>query len=76
MIAMAKRWIQKAIKRRGRIHKYLERKYGKRAFTRNGKIKMSYINRAIRRVKREKMSEKEKKSLLSALYLSKRLKRR
>ncbi len=69
-------WIQKAIKRKGRAKKYLMRLYGKRAFTRDGDIKMEYLMKAIRHVKRTypKGSE-ERKSLLSALYLAKRLKR-
>ncbi len=52
------------------------RLYGKRAFTKDGDIKMEYLNKAIRHVKRTypKGSE-ERKSLLSALYLAKRLKR-
>ncbi len=71
---MADNWIQKAIKRKGRAHKYLMRLYGKRAFTRDGDIKMEYLMKAIRHVKRTypKGSE-ERKSLLSALYLAKRL---
>jgi hypothetical protein len=72
---MTKNWIQRAIKRHGRIHKYVMKVYGKRAFTRDGKIKMTYINRAIERVKKEKLPKEEKRSLLSALYLAKRLKR-
>ena len=69
-------WIQKAIKRKGRVHRYLMRLYGKRAFTKDGDIKTEYINKAIRHVKKTypKGSEK-RKSLLSALYLARRLKR-
>ncbi len=69
-------WIQKAIKRKGRAHRYLLRLYGKKAFTKDGDIKMEYIYKAIRHVKRKypKGSE-ERKSLLSMLYLAKRLKR-
>ncbi|MQL56425.1 capsid protein VP2 [Acidianus ambivalens] len=69
------KWIQKAIKRKGRVHKYLERLYGKRAFTKDGDIKVEYLNKAIKHVKRAKLSKEEKRSLLSALYLAKRLKR-
>ena len=67
-------WIQKAIKRKGRAHRYLMRLYGKKAFKKNGDIKMEYLMKAIRHVKRTypKGSEK-RKSLLSALYLAKRL---
>lgn len=68
-------WIQKAIKRKGRVRKYLKRLYGKKAFTRSGDIKMSYINKAIAHVKKAKMPKDKKKSLLSALILAKRLKR-
>jgi len=69
-------WIQKAIKRKGRAHRYLARLYGRKAFTHDGDIKMEYLMKAIRHVKRTypKGSE-ERKSLLSMLYLAKRLKR-
>jgi hypothetical protein len=70
-----KKWIQKAVRHKGRVHRYLERVYGKRAFKENGDIKAKYLVMAIRHVKRAKMSEHEKRSLLSALYLAKRLKR-
>ena len=73
---MTRKWIQHAIKRKGRAHKYLERLYGRKAFTRDGDIKVEYLDKAIKHVKKEypKGSE-ERKSLLSALYLAKRLKR-
>lgn len=64
-------WIKKAIKRKGRVHRYLERLYGKRAFTEDGSIKVEYLNKAIHHAKRVKAS----KELLSALYLAKRLKK-
>ncbi|ARM76438.1 capsid protein VP2 [Acidianus manzaensis] len=70
-----KRWIQKAIKHKGRVHRYLERLYGKKAFAKDGDIKIKYLDMAIRHVKRSKISEERKRSLLSALYLAKRLKR-
>ncbi|ACZ35721.1 VP2-like protein [Sulfolobus spindle-shaped virus 6] len=73
---MKDRWIQKAVKKKGRVHRYLMKLYGKRAFTKDGDIKIEYLNKAIRHVKRtySKGSE-ERKSLLSALLLAKRLKR-
>ncbi len=69
-------WIQKAIKRKGRAHRYLLRLYGKKAFDSKGDIKMEYLMKAIQHVKKTypKGSE-ERKSLLSMLYLAKRLKR-
>ena len=73
---MVARWIQRAVKRKGRVHRYLERLYGRKALTRDGDIKTEYLMKAIRHVKKTypKGSE-ERKSLLSALYLAKRLKR-
>ncbi len=68
------RWIQKAVRRKGRVHRYLMRLYGKKAFTKNGDIKMKYLNMAIRHVKHARMPKERRRSLLSALYLAKRLK--
>ena len=67
---MARKWIQKVVKRKGRVKKYLMRVYGKRAFTEKGTIKTKYLNMAIKRVKKA-----GNRSLLSALLLAKRLKR-
>ena len=39
---MAERWIQRAIKREGRVRRYLKRVYGNKAFTRKGQIKYKY----------------------------------
>jgi hypothetical protein len=50
------------------------RLYGKKAFKKNGDIKMKYLNMAIRHVKHAKMPKERRRSLLSALYLAKRLK--
>ncbi|MEO0134569.1 MAG: capsid protein VP2 [candidate division WOR-3 bacterium] len=67
-----KKWIQKAIKRKGRVRKFIKRLYGKKAFL-DG-IKLKYLNKAINYVKKSKKI-KHKRSLLSALYLAKRLKK-
>jgi len=67
-----KKWIQKAIKRPGRVKAYLKRKYGKKAFTKDGEIKQQYVNRAIRELKSRPPSERPK-GLLQALQLAKRL---
>ena len=61
------RWIQRAIKRPGRVRKYMMRKYGKKAFTKSGEIKTSYLRRAAK--------ETNNRSLKSALLLSMRLKK-
>lgn len=64
----SKRWIQSAIKRPGRVRAYIKRKYGNKAFTKDGDIKQTYINKAIGDVKK-----KGDTSLLRALLLAKRL---
>ena len=60
-------WIQRAVKRPGRVRRYMMRKYGKRAFTKSGEIKMSCLRRAAK--------ETKNRSLRSALLLAIRLKR-
>jgi len=60
-------WIQKAVKRPGRVKRYMKRKYGKKAFTKSGEIKMSYLRKAAK--------ETKNRSLKSALLLAIRLKR-
>jgi hypothetical protein len=71
---MTKKWIQKAIKRPGRTRKIILKLFGKKAFL-NG-IKIEYIKKAIKRIKRnKKMSKSQKRSLLSALNLALRLKK-
>lgn len=64
-----KYWIQKAIKRPGRIKRLLKRWYGSKAFTKSGEIKHSYLLKAKKRVK-EKYTGKRRKSLLSAINLA------
>ncbi len=51
-MAKKDKWIQKAIKRKGRAHRYLMRLYGRKAFTKDGDIKMEYIYKAIRLMKK------------------------
>jgi len=60
-----RRWIQRAIKRPGRVKRYIMRVYGPKAFTKDGEVKHKYLLKAIRRAKR-----KGNKSLLRALYLA------
>lgn len=70
------RWIQSAIKRPGRVRRYMMRKYGTKAFTKDGEIKASYIDREMRRIKKSGGGvHGREKSLYSALALAKRLKR-
>ena len=64
------RWIQKAIKRKGRVRSFLKRKYGRKAFTKKGTIKAEYLKKAERHAERT-----GNLSLERAVILAKRLKR-
>ena len=61
------KWIQSAIKKPNRVRDYLKRKYGDAAFTKDGKIKISYIRKAI--------SDCSDPSLKKALLLAIKLKK-
>jgi len=67
-------WIRRAIKRPGRIRRYLRLRYGSKAFKRDGTIKVEYINRAIKSLGKTTRGSR-KHSLKMALILAKRLKR-
>jgi len=72
-IIMAKQeeqWLQKAIKREGRVRRYLRRVYGNRAFNKDGTIKMEYLDKAERRAEKS-----GNRSLEQAINLAKRLKK-
>ena len=66
-----KRWIQKAVKRPGRVKKYLRRQYGDKAFTKDGEVKQQYVHKAIRELK-ERPPSKRPPGMLQALHLAKR----
>jgi hypothetical protein len=68
---MARKWIQKAVKRPGRVRRYLVRRYGRRALTKDGEINHRYLLRAIRDLKNRPKSRRPK-GLLAALQLAKR----
>ena len=60
-----KYWIPKKL-RKGRVRKYIKRVYGSKGFTKNGKIKIEYLNKA------EKRAEKKgNESLARAIRLAK-----
>ena len=65
-----KKWIQRAIKRKGRVHKYVSRLYGEKAFTKRGTIKEEYLRKALKHAK-----EEGNVSLERAILLAKRLRR-
>jgi hypothetical protein len=60
-------WIQRAIKHPGRVRRYMKHRYGKKAFTKSGEIKTSYLRKAAK--------ETKSRSMRSALLLAIRLKR-
>ena len=62
-------WIQRAIKRPGRVRRLLKRWYGSKAFTKTGEIKQQYLYKAKKRVMK-KYTGKRRKSLLSAINLA------
>jgi len=67
---MKKNFLKKAIKRPGRVRKYLKKLYGSKAFFKNGNIKVEYLDKA------ERQAEKTgNTSLERAIILAKRLKR-
>jgi hypothetical protein len=51
-------WIQRAVKRPGRVRAYMKRKYGKRAFTKTGEIKVSYLKKAAKETKSRRLARK------------------
>ncbi len=67
------RWIQQAIKRPGRVRRYLRRLYGDKAFTKTGEIKQQYLYKAKRHVQQSNMPKDRKRSLISAINLAIRL---
>jgi len=64
-----KYWIQKAIKRPGRVKRFLKRLYGNKAFTKDGEIKQQYLYKAKKYVQK-KYTGKRRRSLLSAINLA------
>jgi len=62
-------WIPEDL-RKGRVRRYIKRTYGNRGFTKDGKIKLEYLNKA-----EERAEKKGNESLARAIRLAKTLKR-
>lgn len=62
-----RKWERKAVKHPGRVTRYMKRKYGSKAFTKKGTIKMKYLQKAIK--------ETTSTSLKRALILARTFKR-
>jgi len=65
-----KKWIQKVIKRKGRVRNYVLKKIGSEGFTSSGKIKISALKEAKRLAKKS-----HDVSMEDAINLALRLKR-
>ena len=68
---MTRYWIQNVVKRKGRVRSYLLRKYGPKAFNKDGTMKLNYLMKA----KELAVKKTNNRSLISALNLAIRLKR-
>ncbi len=68
---MAKKedWEEGAVKRPGRVRRYLKKIYGKEAFLPNGNIKIIYVKKEIARLEDIPKAERPE-SILHALYLA------
>ena len=62
-----KNWIPKKLKK-NRVKNYVKKKYGKKAFTKSGKLKLSALNKAEKAAK--------SKSLKDAISLAKTFKKK
>lgn len=70
LMAKDKKFLQKAIKRPGRVTRYVKREYGDKAFTDKGDIKVHYLDMA-----ENKARKAGDTSLERAIILAKRLKK-
>lgn len=64
-------WLHRAIRRKGRVQRYLRDLYGEKAFHGRDNIRAVYLNKAIKKVTQEKA--KNRNNILQALNLAKRL---
>lgn len=62
-------WIQKAVKRPGSLRAWMRRKYGSKAFTKDGRIKKEYLLKAKKYVSR-KYRGRAKKVMLGKINLA------
>jgi hypothetical protein len=66
-------WIQQAIKRPGSLRKWLRKKYGSKAFNKDGTIKVTFLRKLL---KSEDVSKRIKRKIRLALMLRKLSKKR
>jgi len=66
-----KKWIQEAIEDEGSLTDYVKRRWGSKAFTKKGTIKVAYLNKIIKDYKKGKVSLKTFRRAVLAKTLSK-----
>ena len=60
-------WIQRAIQRKGSLKKWLKKHYGKKAFRKDGKVKITFL----RKLQHKKLPKRIKQKINLALTLHK-----
>jgi len=60
-------WIQRAIQRKGSLKHWLKKHYGKKAFTKQGKVKITFL----RKLQHKKLPKRIKQKINLALTLHK-----
>ena len=51
MNKLTNKWIQSAVQKKGRVKDYIKRKYGSKAFNKDGTLKVSYLQKAVKETK-------------------------
>lgn len=62
-------WEQGAVKHTGVTRKYIEDKYGSKAFKKNGDLKLSYVEKALKEAKRKKDNKWSKRLSLAITFI-------
>ncbi len=75
MARRSKYWIQEAVKRPGALKEWLRKRFGRRAFTRDGEIKESFLRKLKEEIKRGRIKVKDKETWLRRINLALTLKR-
>lgn len=63
MAKKVKRWIQKAIKKKGSLRNYFYKKYGSKAFDKEGKLKINIVLAEYERLKKKYEKKKDERIL-------------
>ncbi|MGC9123725.1 MAG: capsid protein VP2 [Thermoplasmata archaeon] len=71
----SKYWIQRAIRNPGALKMWLRKRFGKKAFTKSGKIKVKYLRKLAKEIKQGKIRVRNKRTILRRIYLAMTLKK-